>query len=38
MWHSHSEKELTSNNIFPGGMLTFGVVEHWDVTIEPGNP
>jgi manganese oxidase len=33
MWHSHSEKELTSNNIFPGGMLTFVVVEHPDVNI-----
>lgn len=38
MWHSHAERELTSNNIFPGGMLTFGIVEKWDVTIEPGNP
>lgn len=28
MWHSHSEKEITSNNIFPGGMLTFAIVEH----------
>jgi FtsP/CotA-like multicopper oxidase with cupredoxin domain len=28
MWHSHNEKELTSNNIFPGGMLTFCIVEH----------
>jgi FtsP/CotA-like multicopper oxidase with cupredoxin domain len=27
MWHSHSEKELTSNDIFPGGMMTFLVVE-----------
>ena len=26
MWHSHSEKELTNNNIFPGGMLTMFVV------------
>jgi hypothetical protein len=33
MWHSHSEKELTSNNIFPGGMLTFGIVEHPSVPI-----
>lgn len=33
MWHSHSEKELTSNNIFPGGMLTFGIVERLDVSI-----
>jgi manganese oxidase len=27
MWHSHSEKELTSNNIFPGGMMTFCIIE-----------
>jgi manganese oxidase len=27
MWHSHSEKELTNNNIFPGGMATMAVVE-----------
>jgi len=33
MWHSHSEKELTSNDIFPGGMLTFGAVEHPSVVI-----
>jgi hypothetical protein len=26
MWHSHSEKELTSNNIFPGGMLTWMLI------------
>jgi hypothetical protein len=22
MWHSHAERELTNNDIFPGGMLT----------------
>ena len=44
MWHSHSEKELTTNNIFPGGMLTFAVVVPWNdaagnpIVIEPGNP
>jgi hypothetical protein len=27
MWHSHSEKELTNNNLWPGGMLTMMVVE-----------
>lgn len=26
MWHSHSEKELTNNDIFPGGMLTMFLV------------
>lgn len=35
MWHSHSEKELTSNNIFPGGMATMAVVEHPDPAIAP---
>jgi hypothetical protein len=33
MWHSHSEKELTSNDIFPGGMLTFCIIEHPSVPI-----
>jgi manganese oxidase len=29
MWHSHTEKELTNNDIFPGGMMTmFVVVPH----------
>ncbi|RIK99976.1 MAG: hypothetical protein DCC71_19560 [Proteobacteria bacterium] len=27
MWHSHNEKELTNNDIFPGGMLTFVIIE-----------
>jgi manganese oxidase len=22
MWHSHSEKEIVNNNVFPGGMMT----------------
>jgi hypothetical protein len=26
MWHSHSEKELTNFDIFPGGMLTMAVL------------
>jgi manganese oxidase len=26
MWHSHSERELTTNNIFPGGMATMALV------------
>jgi hypothetical protein len=32
MWHSHNEKELTNNDIFPGGLLTMLVVE------PPGTP
>ncbi|HRZ54390.1 MAG TPA: multicopper oxidase domain-containing protein, partial [Candidatus Paceibacterota bacterium] len=27
MWHSHNERELINNNIFPGGMLTMALVE-----------
>ena len=26
MWHSHNEKEIINNNIFPGGMLTMVLV------------
>jgi hypothetical protein len=26
MWHSHSERALTNNDIFPGGMLTMMIV------------
>lgn len=32
MWHSHNEKEMTNFNIFPGGMMTMGIVE------PPGTP
>jgi hypothetical protein len=32
MWHSHNEKELTNNDLFPGGMMTMFVVE------PPGTP
>ena len=32
MWHSHTEKELTNFDIFPGGMLTFVIIE------PPGTP
>ncbi len=27
MWHSHNEKELTNNDIFPGGLLTMMIVD-----------
>jgi FtsP/CotA-like multicopper oxidase with cupredoxin domain len=33
MWHSHTEKELTSNAIWPGGLVTFMIVEHPDVPL-----
>lgn len=33
MWHSHTEKELTNFDIFPGGMLTMLIIEAWNVDI-----
>lgn len=27
MWHSHTERELTNDNVFPGGMMTMTIVE-----------
>jgi hypothetical protein len=34
MWHSHTEKELTNNNVFPGGLITFLGVVPWNVPLE----
>jgi FtsP/CotA-like multicopper oxidase with cupredoxin domain len=33
MWHSHSEKELTNDDIFPGGMMTMFIVEDLSVPL-----
>lgn len=33
MWHSHTEKELTNFDIFPGGMLTMLIIESWGVEL-----
>jgi len=33
MWHSHTEKEMTSNDIWPGGLVSFMIVEHPAVSI-----
>jgi FtsP/CotA-like multicopper oxidase with cupredoxin domain len=27
MWHSHNEREITTNNIFPGGMLMMMLID-----------
>lgn len=27
MWHSHTEKEMTNYNIFPGGMMTMMIID-----------
>jgi FtsP/CotA-like multicopper oxidase with cupredoxin domain len=33
IWHSHNEKEITTNNVFPGGMKTFLIIEAPNVPI-----
>jgi len=33
IWHSHAEKEMTTNDVFPGGMMTFMVVVHPEIPI-----
>jgi manganese oxidase len=32
MWHSHAEKEIVNNNVFPGGMMTMLMI------MAPGTP
>ena len=32
MWHSHAERELTNNNVFPGGFLTMAGIVPWPAT------
>ena len=27
MWHSHNERELVNNDVFPGGMMTMMIIE-----------
>jgi FtsP/CotA-like multicopper oxidase with cupredoxin domain len=34
MWHSHSERELTNNDVFPGGLMTMLIIEAPSVDIE----
>jgi len=34
MWHSHNEKEITTDDIFPGGMMTMLIVEPWSVNLD----
>ena len=33
MWHSHNEREITTNNIFPGGMLMMMLVDSREFVI-----
>ena len=34
MWHSHAERELTTNNVFPGGMLMMLIVQPPNAAID----
>ena len=38
MWHSHNEKEITTDDIFPGGMMTMLIVEPWTVVLFEDQP
>jgi FtsP/CotA-like multicopper oxidase with cupredoxin domain len=37
MWHSHNERELTTNNIFPGGLMTMMMVDSREFVIDESN-
>jgi hypothetical protein len=34
MWHSHNEREITTNNVFPGGMLMMMLVDTREFAID----
>jgi hypothetical protein len=34
MWHSHNERELTTNNIFPGGMMMILLIDDHTFVID----
>ncbi len=37
MWHSHNEREITTNNIFPGGLMTMMLVDPQSFVIDETN-
>ena len=37
MWHSHLERELTTNNAFPGGMMMMMLVDPREFVINEAN-
>jgi FtsP/CotA-like multicopper oxidase with cupredoxin domain len=37
MWHSHNEREITTNNMFPGGMLMMMLVDSREFPIDESN-
>jgi FtsP/CotA-like multicopper oxidase with cupredoxin domain len=34
MWHSHNEREITTNNVFPGGMMMMMLVDSREFVID----
>ena len=37
MWHSHNEREITTNNLFPGGMMMMMLVDSREFVIDESN-
>ncbi len=37
MWHSHNEREITTNNVFPGGMFMMMLVDSREFAIDEKN-
>jgi FtsP/CotA-like multicopper oxidase with cupredoxin domain len=37
MWHSHNEREITTNNIFPGGMMMMMLIDARSFVIDESN-
>jgi FtsP/CotA-like multicopper oxidase with cupredoxin domain len=37
MWHSHNEREITTNNIFPGGMMMMLLIDSREFVIDESN-
>ena len=37
MWHSHNEREITTNNVFPGGMFMMMLVDSREFQINEAN-
>jgi hypothetical protein len=34
MWHSHNEREITTNDVFPGGMMMMLLIDPYGWTID----
>ena len=37
MWHSHNEREITTNNVFPGGMFMMMLIDSREFVIDESN-